>query len=203
VATVRAVAAAAGTRFTPVQIESFLRLIEPSDGVMYDEIVAFRQREVQLCRRLGMLPSLTIVAHDEGGQVDTISQSRLPTPFTVADEQEYARLLDELTEAISAGDLRTVGRISTRSAVLNSKLRARHDIETLRRACDELDGFGLVLTHSGTMLGIVFGADDPELTAKTEHLRAVCAPLRGRVSVHRSLGPDSDWSPARHARGQA
>jgi uncharacterized protein involved in propanediol utilization len=152
---------------------------------------------VRLCRPLGRLPPLTIVAHDEGGQVDTISHSRLPNPFSAADEREYARLLDELTEAIAAGDLPAVGRISTRSAVLNSKSRARYDVDALQRACHEVDGLGLVLAHSGTMLGVVLGADDPELAGKIQHMRAVCEPLGGQVSVYRSLGAGGDWSPLR------
>jgi uncharacterized protein involved in propanediol utilization len=196
VATVRAVGAAVGMHLTATRIESFLRLIEPSDGVMYDQIVAFYQRQVRLCRPLGRLPALTVVAHDEGGQVDTITHSRRPNPFTAADEHEYARLLDELTEAIAAGDLPTVGRISTRSAVLNSKSRARFDLDTLRRACSDVGGLGLVLAHSGTMLGVVLGADDPELARKIQYVHAACDPLGGQMSVFRSLGAGSDWSPS-------
>ncbi|MBM0274707.1 GHMP family kinase ATP-binding protein [Micromonospora tarensis] len=195
VATVRAVGAAIGMRLTAARIESFLRHIEPSDGVMYDEIVAYYQRQVRLCRPIGRLPALTIVAHDEGGQVDTIRHSRLPNPFSTADAREYARLLDELTEAITVGDLPTVGRISTRSAVLNSKARIRHDLDALRRACHDVGGLGLVLAHSGTMLGVVLEADDPELTGKVQHLRAAGRPLGGQVSVYHSLGAGRDWSP--------
>ncbi|MEK8104316.1 hypothetical protein NKG94_02610 [Micromonospora sp. M12] len=176
VATVRAVGAAVGMRLSAARIESFLRHIEPSDGVMYDEIVAFYQRQVRLCRPLGRLPALTIVAHDEGGQVDTISHSRRPSPFSAADEREYARLLDELTDAVATGDLSTVGRISTRSAVLNSKSRVRYDVDALRRACHDVDGLGLVLAHSGTMLGVALGADDPELTGRS----STCVPRTRR-----------------------
>ena len=39
--------------------------IEPSDGVMYEGIVSFHQREGVVHSHLGTLPSLTIVALDE------------------------------------------------------------------------------------------------------------------------------------------
>ncbi|WP_062209139.1 kinase [Streptomyces sp. NBRC 109706] len=199
VATVRAVGDAIGVRFTPEEIEALLREIEPSDGVMYDGIVAFCHQQVRLLGKFGHLLPLTVVAHDVGGRVDTISHNRRPPPFHAAERQEYARLLAELREAVACGDLATVGHISTRSAELNRRIRARDDLEHLRSACRELDGIGLVLTHSGTMLGVAFASDDPELDVKTKSLRAACAALPGTVSVFRSLGAGGQ-QPAR--RGQ-
>ncbi|MFI6845050.1 kinase [Kitasatospora sp. NBC_00085] len=194
VATVRAVAEAAGVGFGPAEIEEFLRGIEPSDGVMYDEVVAFHHREVRLRQRLGRLPAFAIVAHDEGGQVDTVSHNRIPLRHGPAERAEYARLLEQLGEAVAGGDLATVGRVSTRSAELNSAVRARQDLAPMRLACQETDGVGLVLAHSGTMLGVAFDADDPELARKTEYIRAVCAPLPGTTAVFRSLGRGGVWS---------
>lgn len=195
VATVRAVGDAMGLAFPASRIEDILRRIEPSDGVMYDEIVAFHQRSVRLRRRLGKLPPLTVVGFDEGGQVDTISHNRLPIPFDSAGRREYARLLDELSEAMAGGDLATVGRISTRSALLNSRVRARRDVEHLVGLCRDLEGVGLALTHSGTMLGIVFADDDPCLTEKVNEARTRHSTGERQVGLYHSLGAGSDWAP--------
>ncbi|MCC2278221.1 kinase [Streptomyces sp. ET3-23] len=196
VATVRAVGAARGVRFRPAEIEAFLRGIEPADGVMYDEIVAFHHREVRLARRLGTLPPLAVVAHDEGGQVDTVTHNRRPRTFDAASRHEYAALLDRLTTAVADGDLRTVGAVATRSAGLNARLRPRGGFAELHALCREVDGLGLVLAHSGTMLGILLEAADPALDSKTQHVRAACTALGGEVSVHRSLGTGDVWNPA-------
>ncbi|MFG2977276.1 kinase [Streptomyces sp. NPDC048331] len=195
VATVRAVGAAHGRAFTPAETEDFLRGIEPADGVMYDEIVAFHHREVRLGRRLGVLPPLTVVAHDEGGQVDTVAHNRVARAIGAADRQEYARLLDRLTDAVARGDLAEVGAVATRSAEMNAHRRRRAGFAELHALCREVDGLGLVLAHSGTMLGVLLEANDPALAGKTEHIRAGCAALGGEVSVHRSLGADDSWSP--------
>ncbi|MFE1787524.1 kinase [Streptomyces sp. NPDC059525] len=195
VATVRAVGAAHGRAFTPAETEDFLRGIEPADGVMYDEIVAFHHREVRLGRRLGVLPPLTVVAHDEGGQVDTVAHNRRARAIDAADREEYARLLARLTDAVACGDLAEVGAVATRSAEMNAQRRRRAGFAELHALCREVDGLGLVLAHSGTMLGVLLEADDPALAGKTEHIRAGCAPLGGEVSVHRSLGADDSWSP--------
>jgi uncharacterized protein involved in propanediol utilization len=187
VAAARAVAAAFDRTFDEPAIESLLRRIEPSDGVMYDGIVAFYHREVRLLDVLGSLPPLAIIGHDEGGQVDTIRHNRLPKPFTARDKREYARLLVELAEAVDSGDLATVGRITTRSAEMNAKLRPRQGFRELRRACNEVDGLGLVLAHSGTMLGILLDGADPERDTKTEYVRRNFAALGGEFIGHRSL----------------
>lgn len=194
-ATVRAVGSAHGRAFTPAETEDFLRGIEPADGVMYDEIVAFHHREVRLGRRLGVLPPLTVVAHDEGGQVDTVAHNRGARAIDAADREEYARLLDRLTDAVARGDLAEVGAVATRSAEMNAHRRRRAGFAELHALCREVDGLGLVLAHSGTMLGVLLEANDPALAGKTEHIRAGCAALGGEVSVHRSLGADDSWSP--------
>lgn len=200
VATARAVADALGTAFTETDIESLLRHIEPSDGVMYDGITAFYQCEVRLCRRLGELPGLAVVGHDEGGQVDTIRHHRLVKPFDAADRDEYARLLAAIGDAVASADLPEVGRIATRSAELNAKVRPRRGFEELRRACADIGGYGLVLAHSGTMLGVLVRGDDPELAAKTQHIRAACTALDGSVSVYHGL-PAGDAGTDGHRTG--
>jgi L-threonine kinase len=194
VATARAVAGALGVRLDEAMIESFLRDIEPTDGVMYSGIVSYHHRAVRLRRRLGFLPPLTIVAHDEGGTVDTVDFNRLAKPFSSADKAEYGCLLDRLTDAVRVGDLRAIGRIATRSAEMNEKLRPRDDFETMRRICQEVDGLGLVLTHSGTNLGILLAEDWRSRSGRVEHARRLCSALAGTVEVHRSLGLEDYWA---------
>jgi L-threonine kinase len=189
VATARAVGDAYGMTFAPRTVESFLRRVEPTDGVMYDGIVAFYHRETRLREWLGVLPPLTVIAHDEGGSIDTIGFNRIPKPFDAADRAEYARLLDEIGAAVRAGDLAAVGRVATRSAEMNAKLRPRRHLAVLIDACRDIDGHGVVLAHSGTTVGVLIGADDPERAAKVAHVRAACRPLGGEVSTHRSRGP--------------
>ncbi|MGW7316781.1 GHMP family kinase ATP-binding protein [Streptomyces sp. NPDC054854] len=194
VATVRAVGAAVGTTFAPAAIESFLRQIEPTDGVMYPEIVAYYHREAELREGLGVLPSLTIVAHDEGGQVDTIAHNRAAQRVDEADKAEYAVLLDELCAAVRARDLPAVGRVATRSAELNAASRSRRTLPELRRICEETGGLGVACAHSGTLLGILYAGDDPDLDGKVAAARAACAALPGTTVVHRSLGHGDVWS---------
>lgn len=191
VATARAVGDALGIRFAEHEIEALLRDVEPSDGVMYQGIVAFYHRQVRLKERLGFLPPLTIVAHDIGGMVDTVLFNRSPKPFDECDRKEYSRLLDQLREALLHGDLATVGKISTRSAGMNSKIITRDYFDDILRICHEVDGLGLVLAHSGTNLGILLRDDISDHADRLAHARKSCEALPGSVSLYRSMGPDS------------
>jgi uncharacterized protein involved in propanediol utilization len=187
VATARAIGDALGIRFEEATIESFLRRIEPSDGVMYAGVAAFYHREVRLREQLGFLPPLTIVAHDEGGEVDTVGFNQLPKPFSEADKREYGYLLETLSGAVRSGDLVTVGQVATRSTELNRKLRHRQDFDAMWRVCQEVDGLGLAVTHSGTALGILISDDDDDYAAKIRHALGACTALPGTASVVHSL----------------
>ena len=194
VATARAVADALGTRLTVVDIESLLRQIEPSDGVMYDEIVDFGHRDVRLRESLGALPPMMIIAHDEGGQVDTISHNRAATAYSEDEQHEFAHLLDTAREAIRHSDLFAISRVATRSAELNSRRLPRRTLADLLRICKDIDGLGVACAHSGTMLGILLPHDDPDVTAKVNTALTACASLPGTTGLYRSLGQDDDWT---------
>jgi uncharacterized protein involved in propanediol utilization len=206
VATVHAVGDAFGLVFDESVIEAFLRPIEPSDGVMYQGVVAYYHRAVRLREQLGFLTDLLIVAHDEGGEIDTIRFNRMPKPFGAEDKAEYSSLLAELSRAVRADDLDSVGRIATRSAELNEKLRPRKFFQQIRRLSRDIGGLGLAAAHSGTVLGILLDAADPEREAKIDKADQSLRALPGSVSIYRTaaahvtmpamLGPGHDNQPS-------
>ncbi|GAA3034255.1 kinase [Actinokineospora globicatena] len=196
VATARAVADALGARLDSTAIEALLRGIEPSDGVMHDGIVSFYHRESRLRERLGCLPRLTIVGVDEGGQVDTVRHNRVPHPRSGRDKHEYAELLDRLAGAVRTHDLAEVGAVATRSAQLSTKVRPRRHLDALLRITAEAGGLGLAAAHSGTVLGVLIAAHDPEHDAKVRAVVAAGERLAGSVSTFTSLCRHEECLPA-------
>ncbi|WP_019545490.1 hypothetical protein [Streptomyces sulphureus] len=191
VATARAVAKALGTPMPPRRIERLLARVEPTDGVLYPGIVAFHHRAVRLRAILGSLPAMTVVGVDEGGAVDTVAYNRLPKPFSTAQSYEYARLLDRLADAVPRHDLAEVGRIATRSALMNQPLRYKRWLEPMREICREVGGLGVAVGHSGTTLGVLLDSRDPSRTRRATEAARACAELAGRVAVYRTLSfPD-------------
>ena len=191
VATARALGEALSLPMPPGRIERLLARIEPTDGVLYPAIVAFHHRAVRLRTVLGSLPPMAVVGVDEGGAVDTVDFNRAPKPFTASDRREYARLLEGITDAVRARDLRAVGGIATRSALMNQPLRHKWSLEPLRGICRDVGGLGVTVGHSGTTAGILLDAADPSYTHRVTEAACACTELvRGaveRVSVHRTL----------------
>lgn len=187
VATARAVTNTLRVELPPAVLESLLRRIEPTDGVLYPGIVAFHHRTVRLRARLGSLPAMTIVGLDEGGTVDTVAFNRIAKPFSPADRAEYARLLDAMTAAVAARDLRAVGAIATRSTVLNQVLAPKRTLPDVLRICADTGALGVVAAHSGTMLGILFDRADPEYRRRVAHAVRACSAISDDVCMHRTL----------------
>lgn len=187
VATARAVGNALGIPMPPARIESYLARIEPTDGVLYDGVVAYHHRGVRLREVLGSLSPMTVVGVDEGGTVDTVAFNRIPKPFSAADHREYERLLARMTAAVRGGDLAEVGAVATRSAVMNQRLRPKRTLERMIALSEEVGGLGVVAAHSGTSLGLLIDNADPDRARKLVRAVRACSGLAGNVTTYRTL----------------
>ncbi|MDI9888824.1 kinase [Streptomyces sp. HNM0645] len=187
VATARAVGQALGLAMPASRIERLLARIEPTDGVLYPGIVAFHHRTVRLRAVLGPLPAMTVVGIDEGGAVDTVDFNRIPKPFTATERHEYARLLDRLAGAVRSRDLAEVGRVATRSALMNQTLKHKWSLERMCEICREVGGLGVAVGHSGTTLGVLLDAADPACPHRANAAAHACTELAGGVAVYRTL----------------
>lgn len=192
VATARASGEVLGLEMPPSAIEDWLRMIEPTDGVMYPGIVAFEHRRVRLRARLGALPPLTVVAVDEGGQVDTVAFNAGRKSVADAGKQEYAHLLDRLSAAVAAGDLAEVGAVATRSAMLNQSLLPKRHLPAMAAICEENQGLGVICAHSGTVIGVLLGDDQPGHRTRLGAVKKACAKLSPTLLEFHSLTFDKE-----------
>ncbi|TDV43157.1 kinase [Actinophytocola oryzae] len=190
VATARAVGRAVGVVPGPAEIETLLRGIEPTDGVMYPGVVAFHHRAVRLRTRLGHLPRMTIVGIDEGGSVSTVRFNKCHKVFSPAVRDTYARLLDTLSAAIRSGDTAAIGRVATESARLNQRFCPKGTLDRMIAICREVGGLGVVTTHSGTALGVLLDDARPAHPERLEWTKQACGEITGSVWVDRTLPDD-------------
>ncbi len=158
-------------------LEALLREIEPSDGVMYESVVAYRHRDARLLERLGQVPPLALVAVDEGGEVETLEHNRREPDYSRGEIDEFALLLAKLRDALRDGDLRSVGAIATRSAEINQRLLPKRSLGALIGVASTVDALGVVATHSGTCLAILIDAlaedSGDRIRAAAEHLSSL------------------------------
>lgn len=175
---------------TPVeQLLCFLRQIEPTDGVMYEGTVAFYHRNVSPYKYLGQLPELAIVGIDEGGEVDTIEFNKKPKVFAQDEKAEYEWLLKKISQAIVEQDLHAIGEVSLRSAILNQKLHKKLFFEQIRAICQQIEGLGVVVAHSGTYLGILLSPQEPHFHSQLHSAFAAMRELAGNVTLFHSRFP--------------
>ena len=161
VATARAIGAAFGVHISQRTLARTMGAIEPSDGVMYEGIVSFHQREGILRGHLGTLPPLTIVALDEGGRVETTESCKHRGGHAASRLAEYERLLLDLERAVKQRHLPSVGAVATRSAVLNQDVLPREYLKLFLDLRARHDALGVVATHSGTCLGLLLDPASP------------------------------------------
>src|SRR5205807_211609 len=119
VATARAISSCFHLSIPSSLLATLMCRIEPSDGVMYPGAVSFYHRQGRLREFLGMVPPLTIVGLDAGGEVAALQFNTVPKVFTHTEELEYQDLLEVLSDAIRQQDVHLIGQVATRSAVLN------------------------------------------------------------------------------------
>jgi uncharacterized protein involved in propanediol utilization len=186
VAVARAIDNCFGLHMTVEQLQCFLKQIEPTDGVMYEGTVAFYHRNVALCRYFGDLPDFVIVGMDEGGEIDTIECNKRPKSFASEEKAEYEYLLDKIEHAILKQDLKAIGEISLRSALLNQRLHKKRYFEEVREICQQVEGLGVVVTHSGTYLGILLSPQEQLFYRQLYHTFDTMRQLAGNATIFHS-----------------
>lgn len=186
VAAALAIQSAFGVSISQASLAQVMSSIEPSDGVMYRGIVSFYHREGVLKKFLGCLPSLIIVGLDEGGQVDTVEFNERSKPFGQAHRAEYENLLLGAERAVARSDLRTLGEISTRSAIMNQEILPKNHLDLLLYMRRRYEALGVVVAHSGTQLGLLL---DPDSSNSSQSLSTIIAELAQEcpdVCIHRT-----------------
>lgn len=189
VATARAIDNCFGLHMSVEQMQFFLRQVEPTDGVMYEGIVAFYHRNVALCRPLGHLPELVIVSLDEGGEVDTVEFNKQPKLFAHKEKEEYDQLLEKVAYAISEQDLHAVGEVAQRSAILNQRLHRKHYLEQVIDICQKVKGLGVIVAHSGPCLGILLSPDNAQYHYQLHFTFGALRQLVGNATLFHSWYP--------------
>ena len=156
VATARAVSDATGLHLEPGEIAELAIQIEPSDGVMWDGVVAFNHRAGRLLRHLGQLPDMRVLGIDLGGTVDTVTFNKRPKDYTQEERYHCQAALDAVADAIANADVRGIGEACTISARIHQRVLPKPELPTLLEISAESGGAGVNVAHSGTVVGIIF-----------------------------------------------
>lgn len=162
--------------------------IEPTNGVMFERLVAFDHVAGTVVERLGDPPPMRVLALDVGGTVDTLElhSARSTEGHAEAPRRSavYRDLLAGLREGVRAGDRAAIGEVATRSARLIRPPGRNPAVEVAMELSRRFGGFGVSAAHSGTVAGVLL-PDDPERVAavreRASGMSAVVAVMQDRL----------------------
>lgn len=187
VASARAVSDYYNFDLDDASLATLLGGIEPTDGVMYNECVAFYHRRCELIERLGKLPPLIVVSIDEGNTVDTLEYNANAGVHSDGELSEYAYLLDRMSTAISSGDKRVIGMVSTRSAEMNQRYNPKRYLRLAMKTAEYFDALGVVVAHSGTYVGVLLDPMRPDFLRQFSQVQVSLSRSDRPIEIFRSF----------------
>lgn len=153
--TIRALQEIFGFLLREKTISEIFTEIEPHDGLMFKSCVVYNHRKGELIKELVYIPDYWIVAVDFGGQISTLEyNSKLA--FTDELMKEYEGLLAELESAFQKKDDEMIAKAATKSTALHLNIHQNKLKLNVFNTCGKFAPMGVVNTHSGTCLGLVF-----------------------------------------------
>ena len=150
---------------------------------MYDEIVSFYYKELELIEKIGKISNLAAVALDEGGNIDTIEYNKKKFTYRKDYAELYSAMLDRITKAIKSNDLETIGKIATQSALMNQKNNHKKHLNSIIEICNDIGGLGVSIAHSGTFVGILLNTNSPEFTKQKDYCMNKMKKLNNNFSI--------------------
>jgi L-threonine kinase len=178
VAGVRGLAEALSLRLKNDYISRVLTDVEPNDGLHFDHTSAYHHTEGKLIANFDWVPPLHILGVDEGGMLDTVAFNRREITWTSAQMERYRDLLDAMTAAMQRRDAAAVANLASESARAWQPVSPKQDIDIILDLAEALGGIGVINTHSGTYLGLLFAEDDRLDRARLAALAAERLPGR-------------------------
>ena len=156
VAVIQAVSAAIDEELEPEEIAEIAAGIEPTDGIFYPGVVRMNYMTGELLQSYGNAPKMIIAMFDTGGTINTIDfhseyHGHENSP------QELLDAIDELDRDFSA---QQIGKVATLSALANQHLVHKPQLEEIIEYAKSLGALGVNVAHSGTMMGVLFAADE-------------------------------------------
>lgn len=162
VAACRAVAAYFGRSLSPGRIAELSGKIEPTDGIMYGDVVAFDPIHGKLLERLGAPPAVVIVGVLGHGRINTEDHHRHRSEYARDQQQRIQAALVYAREGIEKRDVALLGQAGRMSAEVAREREPDPSLDELLRIAEEEDA-GVIIAHSGTVRGVLVSSAVPRV----------------------------------------
>lgn len=160
VAAIKAIADSYSLPITKEMISSIAAQVEPTDGVMYDEVVAYDYIHGELIESFGTLSPFCLVGIDLGGVVDTVQFNQLEKKYKRQDHAIFIQAYELIREGFKRRDFSLISKATTMSACVNQKILPKPFFDEFEKLAQDYQG-GIVVAHSGTIMGILLDGNLP------------------------------------------
>lgn len=151
--------AAIGGEADPQMVAEIALAVEPTDSSVFPGLCLFDHRRGTLYERLGSPPPMEVLVLDCGGEVDTVA-------FNATDRTALLRETEPLTlqalalviEGMRKQDVALIGKGATLSARAHQAILPKPPLEHVIALAEEMGAAGVNVAHSGTVIGVLFGA---------------------------------------------
>ncbi|MED3562822.1 kinase [Bacillus xiapuensis] len=166
VAALKAISNCYSFSLTKEMISALAVKIEPTDGVMYDEVVAYDYMNGELLEKFGTMPPFILVGIDFGGVVDTIQFNQVKKEYSQHDRECLLEAYEWVRKGFKSKNLSFICKGTTISARVNQKLLPKPYFYEFEKLAKDYQG-GIVVAHSGTVMGILI---DGNITNRNEFI---------------------------------
>lgn len=180
-ATVKALQKAFGFSLQAQVISSIFKKIEPHDGLMYNNSVAYNHRRGELLKNLNYTPSFKLIVLDFGGHIDSISYNN-ELKFTDSITKQYNKLYQKCLQAYQEKSDYLIAKCATDSLKLYLKTNPHSLRAEILNVYHQLGAIGIVNTHSGTCIGLIYPSE-----SSNQSLSRIEQELESRYGISTSI----------------
>ncbi len=157
-----AVATVCGRRLSEEEAFRLALKIEPTDAVGCRGIVLADHIGGLRLERFGAPPAMRIAVFDYGGTIDTVAFNAR-RDLTLLNRKKKARIAEALfylRKGLLTKNPAFIGKGATISAMANQSILHKEGLADVIQIAKEEGAVGVNVAHSGTVLGVLFSADD-------------------------------------------
>lgn len=165
-------------------ISDFLNIlskIERSDSVFMNETTVFSSSHHKVLGAFGTRLNLTAVFMLDGEEVCTDKTKERLTNYYQQNAKDYRKLMSDLQACLENQDPRRLCECSTRSAALSQEIMPKKHYAQMQDAAQIFDADGIVVAHTGTILGLLF-CERPDISK-----------AKAMASYFKSFGAHADF----------
>jgi len=150
-------------------------VIEPTDGIMYEDIVCFDHLKKGFLERIGQPPLLDVLVIDPGGCVDTLefNQRKDLVKLRLENQKDIVQSLQLVKRGIREKNIKLLGEGATLSALCNQKILFKKELEKVILTSCKMGAVGVNVAHSGVVLGVLLPPNYSEIKNLKKEIKKI------------------------------